>query len=376
MLRYTRFILSLFVVVVSMLCAFEASAQRTTVEQQRKRVEQHKRDLERSKKQVEELKKQKGSATERVDKLTEQMNLRTSYIAETERKRDMLDVETTRLNLAIDSLAEALDHNKRIYAEVVRAAHRNYKTNNETTYLFSSTNISEAAHRMVNLRHVAEQRAELAERIREQGSQLLTMREELSARRQELDSIGLSLETEHRDLERDREEARRTFDKLSEQERKALKEQQKQQKELDKALKELRKLTENNKVGKGFSASTKALNLPVAGGKTHKMQTNMVKITGKKGDIVRSIYEGKIVRIVTDNTNHYTVMVAHGHYVSVYTHLSGLVVAEGDVVKRNEQIGVIGIGVDHNGAVSAYMQFMIINTKSNSQMNVMDCFKK
>ena len=62
--------------------------------------------------------------------------------------------------------------------------------------------------------------------------------------------------------------------------------------------------------------------------------------------------------------------------VSVIILGSDAAVKEGDVVKRNEKIGVIGIGVDHNGTMSAYIQFMIINTKSNTPMNVMDCFKK
>lgn len=371
-----RYIFALALAVVGMLLSDQVMAQTTTVAEQKKRVEQYKRDLEKTKKEVNELKRQKGSATKQVDKLTEQMNLRTSYIAETERKQDLLNIEVNKLNAQIDSLVKALDHNKKIYAEVVRVAYRNYSQNNETTYLFSSTDISDAAHRMANVRHIATQRAELAEKIKKQGQRLVSMRKDLKVRRLELDSIGRSLEAEKRDLERDRDEAKRNFEKLSEQEKKAISEQKRQQKLLETATKELRKLTEGNKVGKGFSSSTKALNLPVEGGKTEKIQTNMVKITGSKGNAVRSIYEGKVIRILTDNTNHSTVMVAHGHYVSVYSHLSQIRVKEGDVVKRNQQIGTIGIGVDHKGTMSAYMQFMIINTQSSTPMNVMDCFKK
>ena len=371
-----RYIFAIAFAVVGMLLSGEVMAQTTTVTEQKKRVEQYKRDLEKTKKEVNELKRQKGSATKQVDKLTEQMNLRTSYIAETERKQDLLNIEVNKLNAQIDSLVKALDHNKKIYAEVVRVAYRNYSQNNETTYLFSSTDISDAAHRMANVRHIATQRAELAEKIKKQGQKLVSMRKDLKVRRLELDSIGRSLEAEKRDLERDRDEAKRNFEKLSEQEKKAISEQKRQQKLLETATKELRKLTEGNKVGKGFSSSTKALNLPVEGGKTEKIQTNMVKISGSKGNAVRSIYEGKVIRILTDNTNHSTVMVAHGHYVSVYSHLSQIRVKEGDVVKRNQQIGTIGIGVDHKGTMSAYMQFMIINTQSSTPMNVMDCFKK
>lgn len=365
---------------VSLLLALsisDAVAQKaTSVAEQKKRVEQYKRDLEKTKREVSELKRQKGSATKQVDKLTQQMNQRTSYIAETERKRDLLSIEADKLNQQIDSLLKALEHNKKVYAEVVRVAYRNYAANGSTTYLFSSTSISDAAHRMVNVRHIAEQRAALAEQIKEQGRRLVSMRNELQTRRVELDSLGRSLEREHRELQRDRDEAKRTYEKLSEQERKALNEQKRQQKQLEEATKELRKLTEGNKVGKGFSTSTKNLNLPVEGGKTEKMQKNMVKIIGSKGNAVRSIYEGKVVRILVDNTNHATVMIAHGHYVSVYSHLSQIRVKEGDVVKRNQTIGTIGIGVDHKGTMSAYMQFMIVNTESNAQVDVMDCFKK
>ena len=371
-----RHILAL-VSLLLLLSVGDAVAQKaTTVAEQKKRVEQYKRDLEKTEREVKELKRQKGSATEQVDKLTQQMNQRTSYIAETERKRDLLSAEANKLNKQIDSLLKALDKNKKIYSEIVRVAYRQYATDGAMTYLFSSTSISDAAHRMVNIRHFAEQRAALAEQIREQGRRLVTMRNDLQTRRVELDSLGQSLEREHRQLQRDRDEAKRTFDKLSEQERKALNEKKRQQKQLDQATKELRKLTEGNKVGKGFSTSTKNLNLPVEGGKTEKMQKNMVKITGSKGNAVRSIYEGKVVRILVDNTNHSTVMIAHGHYVSVYSHLSQIRVKEGDVVKRNQTIGTIVIGVDHKGTMSAYMQFMIVNTESSAPVDVMDCFKK
>lgn len=376
MSKLLRHILMVATPVLLLLVNVAVAQKATSVTEQKSRVEQYKRDLEKTKREVQELKKQKGSATQRVATLTKQMNLRTSYIAETERKIDLLTIEADKLDKEIDSLVLALKHNKEIYAEVVRVAYRNYAANNTTTYLLSSTGISDATHRMVNVRHIAEQRALLAEQIRQQGRRLVSMRQELRTRRTELDSINRSLEQEHRELERDCDEAKQLYDKLSADERRALKEQKRQQKQLEEATKELRKLTEGNKVGKGFSTTSKDLNLPVEGGKAEKIQTNMVKITGTKNSSVRSIYEGKVVRIITDNTNHSTVMIAHGHYVSVYSHLSKICVKEGDVVKRNQSIGTIGIGVDHKGAMSAYMQFMIVNTESNAPVDVMDCFKK
>ena len=51
-------------------------------------------------------------------------------------------------------------------------------------------------------------------------------------------------------------------------------------------------------------------------------------------------------------------------------------VKENQTVKRDQKIGTIGIGIDHTGKESAYMQFMINHADSNKRMSVMDCFKK
>jgi septal ring factor EnvC (AmiA/AmiB activator) len=353
------------------------SAQSTKkVEEQRQKVEQYRKDLERAKSEVSKLKKEKSSASERVKALNRQMNLRNNYIAETEREKDLVKEDIAMVDHLADSLQQALDRNRTIYGEAVRAAYRSYRQNTATNYLFSSEGISDASRRMAQVQHLADSRKALAEEIARQEEELGIERERLATRRHELDSITMSLEKERASLAEDKKEAQRTYNNLSSAERKALNNQQQQQKRLNSAIAELRKLTEGNTAGSSFSDKTKALNLPVVGGSVSKAQGNMATITGKRGSDVRSIYEGKVIRISKDNTNHSMVFIAHGQYISVYTHLGSVSVKENQTVKRDQKIGTIGIGIDHTGKESAYMQFMINHADSNKRMSVMDCFKK
>lgn len=353
------------------------SAQSTKkVEEQRQKVEQYRKDLERAKSEVSKLKKEKSSASERVKALNRQMNLRSNYIAETEHEKELVKDDIAAVDHLVDSLQQALDRNRAIYGEAVRAAYRSYRQNTASNYLFSSEGISDASRRMAQVQHLADSRKALAEEIARQEEELGIERERLATRRHELDSITMSLERERASLAEDKREAQRTYNNLSSAERKALSNQQEQQKRLNNAISELRKLTEGNTAGSSFSDKTTALNLPVAGGELSKAQGNMATITGKRGADVRSIYEGKVIRISKDNTNHSMVFIAHGQYISVYTHLGSVVVKENETVKRDQKIGTIGIGIDHTGEESAYMQFMINHADSSKRMSVVDCFKK
>ena len=353
-----------------------ATAQSKKVDEQRRRVEQYKNDLANAKKEVSKLKKEKASASSRVEALNKQMNLRSSYIAETEHEKSLVEADIQHADSLADSLHHALEHNRALYAEAVRVAYRNYRQSNQTTYLFSSSNISEASRRIAQIQHVAKQRKSLAEAIAEQEILLAEQRELMATRRHELDSISITLEQERKALEEDKREAESDYKKLSEKERSALNDQKKRQRMLDNAVAELRKLTAGNKTGSSFTDKTKNLNLPVVGGKVSKTNGNTATITAKKGSEVRSIYEGKVIRITSDNTNHQQVFIAHGQYISVYMHLTAVSVKENQTVKRDQKIGTIGIGIDHNGKENAYMLFMINHSNPSKTMSVMDCFKK
>ncbi len=349
-------------------------AQDKKTEEQRRRTEQYKKELAKAKEEVERVKKDKKSAKKQVTAIEEEMRMRNGYIKEVEGERKGVEREIKMCDAEVDSLEMVLEHNRKLYAEAARVAYRNYAQNNASNYLFASKSLTEAARRMAEIEHITEQRKALAESIAEQSVKIATQRETLQHRVDELDSLNRVLKREKRVLEDSRVEAQRAYNKLSKREKTAIDEQRKQQQQYDKAVAELQKMLKGNKVGAGFSRNTRGLNLPVEGG-TLSQQGFGATITGKKGDAVRTIHEGLVQEIQYKKlTNKYTIFLGYNEYLVTYTNLSSVCVKKGDVVKKDQKIGVIGSGIDAND--KPFVRLAIYDSKTEKPLYVSDFFKK
>lgn len=354
------------------------SAQKSSksVEDQRKRVEQYKKSLDNAKKQVNTLKKEKTSAHEQVKALEKQVKMREEYISEVETEHSLVEAELKATEYTIDSLDATLKHNREIYAEAVRVAYRNHKHNNSKYYIYSSRDITEAARRMAEVEHIAASRRELADSITSQSTRLAEQRLVLTARSNELDSVTKALDKERRELEDDRVAAQRSYNKLSQREKEAINQQRKQEKLHENAVAELQKLIKNNTVGSSFSKSTRGLNLPVEGG-TLTEEGYGATITGKAGDNVRTMHEGKVEEIVRmERTNHYTIYLSYGAHLVTFTNLGSVCVKKGDVLKKDQKIGTIGRGIDAKGKEYHYIRIAVYERNSQKQLFVSNFFKK
>ena len=355
-----------------------ASAQKKgqSVDDQRKRVEQYKKSLDNAKREVNNLKKEKSSAHEQVKALEKQVKMRMEYIDEVEAEHDLVKAEIVATEHIIDSLDATLSHNREIYAEAVRVAYRNYKQNSSIYYLFSSRNMTEAARRMAEMQHIADSRKALADTIAVQSTRLEEQRAVLTLRSNELDSVTQALDKERRELEDDRVAAQRSYNKLSKREQEAINQQRKQEKLHENAVAELQKLIKNNTVGSSFSKSTRGLNLPVEGG-TLTEEGYGATIKGKAGDNVRTMHEGKVEEIVRmERTNHYTVYLSYGAHLVTFTNLGSVCVKKGDVLKKDQKIGMIGRGINAQGKEYYYIRIAVYERNSQKQLFVSDFFKK
>lgn len=371
-------VIKLLILILLSTIPFSVSAQKSdkAVDEQRRRVEQYKKSLDNAKSEVSKLKREKSSAHEQLQALEVQVKMRTDYIGEVEKELSLVRVEIKRTERDIDSLAATLQRNRDIYSEAVRVAYRNHKQNNSRYYIFSSRSIDEAARRMAEMQHIADSRKVLADSIHVQSERLAQQREVLAFRGRELDSVTRILDKERRELENDREVAQRTYDALSEREKEAIDEQRKQERLHENAVAELQKLIKNNTVGASFSTSTRGLNLPVAGG-TLTESGYGATITGKAGDDVRTMHEGRVEDIVLmERTNHYTVYLSYGAHLVTFTNLGSVCVNKGDVVQKDQKIGTIGRGIDVNGKEYYYIRLAVYARNSQRQLFVSDFFKK
>lgn len=371
-------VIKLLILILLSTTPLTVSAQKSNkaVDEQRRRVEQYKKSLDNAKSEVSKLKKEKSSAHEHVKALERQVRMRQEYIDEVEKELSLVKAEIATTERKVDSLDATLQRNREIYGEAVRVAYRNYRHNSSRYYIFSSKSLMEAARRMAEMQHVADSRQVLVDSINVQSERLAAHREVLALRGHELDSVSRALEQERRELEDDRVAAQRSYNALSKREQEAINEQRKQEILHEKAIAELQKLIKNNTVGASFSTSTRGLNLPVAGG-TLTESGYGATITGKAGDNVRTMHEGRVEDVVRmDRTNHYTVYLSYGAHLVTFTNLGSVCVKKGDVLKKDQKIGSIGRGIDSNGKEYYYIRLAVYARNSQKQLFVSDFFKK
>lgn len=348
-----------------------ASAQKSAVDKQNTIVEKHKRDLEAAQRRVNDLNNKTSNAQERLNELVREMNLHASYIAEVDKQRSLLNDELLLIDSAIMTLDSLIDGNRALYAEVVRVAYRNYQNHNQTTYLLSSKSMSEFMMRTAQLKRVAEQQQQLAETITAQRNEVNTLREKYMDRKHQLDSVGNTLESERTRLDNNRRKAQKEFTNLTAQQREAVKDQKNKEKSYNKEVAKLRELSK--RLSSASYSTATSDNLPVDGGRLQRIaRTSTVKILGKKGATVRSNFEGEVLAIEYDSSNHKTVVVGNSRYLASYSRLGTINVKEGDKVSRDQKIGTVGIVIDHNGTESAYIQFTLIDLKTDAEV---DAFK-
>ncbi len=367
-----------------LLCCAGVRAQ-SSAETDRKVAEQERvirsieKEIAEADKQISGIKTDKANANKRARLLTRQIERRNNLLAAEENKERILTEEMRRKELSARELQNELSLRREQYAEMVREAWRNYRSNSVVTYIFSSKDFNDAVRRIGTLRAVSSLRERQILLIDSLGTELEREREALSLRQRQVDSVQSSLARQKKRLERDRAAASADVKKLSNREKEALKKRMEQERRLDVAIAELRKLVKGNKEGSSFSRATSNLNLPVRGGVVKRYMSNMAEVNGQRGAQVVSIYDGKVVDIKRDKiTNAYMIFIAHGEYITSYAYLSACAVAKGASVKRNQVIGTVGSRVvDPLTMKTEYgILFGIYSPDPREVMRASDCFSK
>jgi len=372
------------ILLLLVLCSGAVRAQ-SSAETDRKVAEQERvirsiRDeIAEADKRISGIKTDKANARQRARLLTRQIERRNNLLAAEEQKERILTEELRRKERSSRELQTELSRRREQYAEMVREAWRNYRSNSVLTYIFSSKDFNDAVHRIGTLRAVSSLRERQMRLIDSLTTQLDVERAALQLRQRQVDSVQTSLARQKKNLERDRAAASADVKKLSKREQTALKQRMEQERRLDVAIAELRKLVKGNKEGSSFGRTTSNLNLPVRGGAVKRYMSNMAEVSGPRGAQVISIYDGKVVDVKRDKiTNAYMIFIAHGEYITSYAFLSACAVAKGQSVKRNQVIGTVGSRVvDPLTMKTEYgILFGIYSPDPREVMRASSCFTK
>ena len=352
--------------------------QKAQIAEQRRVIEELERQLAEDELRLKEIKQDKSNAQKRVNSITKQIKLRTSLLSRTENEIASIEKSIAGNESKLKQTQQEYNHERELYAEMVREAYRNYKSNNYVIYMLASRDFTDAARRMANIRAMATLRKERMQRMDSLQQSLSSQQEKLALRRHSLDSVQRKAEEQRKKLQGDVKSAQKTMNQLSSKEKSALKEKMESEERLDAAIDALRKLTKGNKEGASFTSKTSNLNLPVRGGTVRRYKGNMAEIVGGKGATIHSIYEGKVVEVKRNRiSGQYDVFVAHGEYITSYANLESVKVEKNAKVGKNEVIGVIGSSVNLTTMQPEFkMVFGIYSPNPKEVMRAADCFKK
>lgn len=352
--------------------------QKEQIAQQRKVIEELERQLAEDELRLKEIKQDKSNAQKRMNAITKQIKMRTSLLSRTENEIISIEKNIAGNESKLKQTQQEYDQEREKYAEMVREAYRNYKSNNYVIYMLASRDFTDAARRMANIRAMATLRENRMQRMDSLQQSLSSQQEKLALRRHSLDSVQRKAEEQRKKLQGDVKSAQKTMNQLTSKEKSALKEKMESEERLDAAIDALRKLTKGNKEGASFTSKTSNLNLPVKGGTVRRYKGNMAEIVGGKGATIHSIYEGKVVEVKRNRiSGQYDVFVAHGEYITSYANLESVKVEKNAKVGRNEAIGVIGSSVNLTTMQPEFkMVFGIYSPNPKEVMSAADCFKK
>ncbi|MFI3278120.1 MAG: peptidoglycan DD-metalloendopeptidase family protein [Rikenellaceae bacterium] len=361
------------------LSIYTVNAKTTSkVDRQREIIASLERQINKGEQEVSKLRKDKSTTQQRVQALARQVDARNGLIAAQNDQIKLLTTEIKEVQKRQDSLGSGLAMERKIYANMVREAYRNYHSNNILSYIFTSENFVEATSKIIALRSASTLREQKMQQIKNLSQNVSRHKQLLIERKAALDKTLKDLKLQKSRLERDVNYARNSIKTMSAKEKKLLSQSQLNRQNLEKAISELRKLTKGNKSGDTFSSKTSNLNLPVVGGQVKRYLDNMAEIKGSANAKVISIYEGKVVDIKTNRiTGKYDIYIAHGEYITSYAGLASASVSKGSTVKRNQAIGVIGQSVDIMTMQSEYkMIFGIYAPNPKTKLKASECFKR
>ena len=373
-MKLRHYILTLVLLLMSSV----AVAQTSKIEQQKKVIANLERSIANEERQLAQLKKNKASAEAQVASLTKQIEKRNALIRETTRQIRALTTEVLLSEKRLKALGGQLSQLEDNLREIVRSAYRNYRYQDQKTYILSAETFADMARRVAMLRVASGYRAEQIKQVTTTREDVQRERNNLAKRREELSATKQRLDSQRKKLKGDVASAKKTISNMSSKQQSLLRSKMEHEEKLNSAIKELRKLTKGNKAGASFSASTTALNLPVEGGKVKRYKGNMAEIVGKEGAVVSSIYEGKVVDIKRNKVNNkYDVYIAHGEYITSYANLSSVSVAKGAVVPKNGKIGIIGSAVNLTTLELEYkIVFGIYAPNPEVTLSAANCLKK
>lgn len=370
---------SLLVVGMLVLMGLPALAQ-SKAELQRRRDEINQK-IAFTRKLVEEARKSQETTYGQLQILQEQIRYRQQLQRTYELEIVKINDDIANSERAIRELEVRIEKMKKEYGAMVYQAYKGRRSHDELMYIFAAEDFNQAFKRFKILQEYADYRKRQANEIKLVQERTQERIRQLEAERQNKEALMAEKAKEAGALSTDLAESERVLASLRDREKELSKQQQEQEAERQRINAAIRKIIEeelaaekekNNGrfeltpegriVSEKFEQNKGTLPWPVSRGvivgrfgrQPHEtlpgivLENNGIDISTEAGTEVTTVFGGTVTSVFTIPGAGQNVIVTHGAYKSVYTHLQNVAVTKGDEVVAGEAIGqVLPIGGRH-----------------------------
>jgi murein hydrolase activator len=342
---------------------------------------------------LEKTQKNKETSVNKLQILAKQIKSREALINAI--NRELNDVQVT---MAVDSIqitrmSKQLHDLKTEYARMISYAYRTMNGHNKLMFIFSARDFNQAYQRLKYYQQYASYRRQQAERIESTQKAINAHRMDLQQTRSQKLNLVQSKQSEKQKLDREKTEKANAVKELSAKEKQllaTLKTKQKAAQQLENAIEKLiaddiraseeraRKkeakdkkpapmnkttkpasvmdfTTKEKELSSSFSANRGRLPWPCDRGfisgsfgeHAHpvlehvKVKNNGIDIMTEHGSTVKSVFGGKVSRVMSFASFNNVVIIRHGEYLTVYSNLDEVSVRDGQDVTVKQAIGKV-----------------------------------
>jgi len=383
--------------ILFLLCSFNALAQKSTARQIELEVQKERLTIEI--KQINKLlfknTKKKKDVLYEVEDLNLKISVRSQLVNVNNQQANLLTRQISVNERDIGNFRKELTALKKDYAEMIRKSYKSKSSQNRLMFLFSSESFLQAYKRIQYMKQYASFRKKQGDEIADKTKTLQTLNTTLINQKRKKEVLVSENQKVQQTLEIERKSQEvliRSLKKRASSLATSIKQKQKKAAAIDREIERLIReaIAASNKaagkkssktfvltpeaelLAKNFTANKGRLPWPVEKGvvtqrfgtqphpvvKTTMIKSNGVTIATSPNAVVRAVFEGEVMTVLSFKGSNPTVLIKHGNYITTYKNIGKLYVKKGDNVKAKQAIGEI---FTHPQTGKTILQFSVFN---------------
>ena len=332
-------------------------------------------EIELSKKTLNSAKNQKIISTKELQALNAYIKVRTNLKNTILQQRDSIELYKQEILNKIQINNKKISTIKDSYKSLIREIYFNDFGINLISFIFSTSSFKDKIGKYVYYKEKEQYRQNLLYELDYLKNELISFNNNLNDNINLKDALLKEFNLEKDSLEILKKKKENLTNSLTKQEKKLsdfIKVKKKEAQQIESEIAELQKklkLSENyqqldskfeGKKKKYTLASKKGVLLSEFGQTNHKnlpgikIYNNGIEIGVEKDEVVKSVFEGVVSKILFMQNGLKSIIIRHGNYLTVYTHLKDVSVKIGDIVSAQEKIGVVFSSDDNDTGVLGF----------------------